>query len=267
MKGKELQHKRAPQEAHANRSVKSKSKLRRFLDKSLLVGASVFAFGCAGSVAGTQSKVTVTPDKQKIEENNKVEKQKKTEISISELKSYQLKFKKKHGANYEMVSDNEDRFYLEVSFNKPIYLENGKKALVVMVHVSHKEEELKQGGDKVGYIFIRLVDKELNKVISAWGPDFDKLRKEYKNMTGKELKYVHVIVEHGGEGKDEYVQFYLIPASSKKAVEKGIIEIGMPIQITNITYDPEMKKYVAGSGVDEITASLDSEENNTLAKK
>lgn|GEM_PF-4367524 len=276
MKEKKL-HKGALKDAHA---VSSRS-VRSVISKYLVIGSTVLTFGCGAAaapqlaslvnvpMADTKSKTIVIPDKEgptKVEEKSKVEK--KTEISIAELKAYQLKFKEKQGGYYELVSETDERFYVEVAFKKPIYLKEGKKALVVMARVSHKEEDLKQGGDKAGDIFLTLHDVKEGKRIAGWVIDFDKLRGECKEMTGKELKYVHVIVEHDGKGKDEYVQFYVIPANSKKAVEKGIIEAGMPIEVVQMAPNSENGKWESGTVGNLITASLKTgSEDEIVAKK
>ncbi len=258
------------------RSVKS------IVSKYLLIGSTVLTFGRGAAaapqlaslvdipMAQTKSQTIVTPDKQGPSEKNnktekqKTEKQKKTEISIAELKAYQLKFKEKHGAYYEMVSDANDGFYLEVAFDRPIYLEGGKKALVVVV-LMYNDKERAEG--KTDEIFISLVDLEQNKVISGWAPDFNQLRKEYKEMSGKDLRYVHVIVEHDKDELGEYVQFRIIPADSKKAVEKGIIEAGMLVYMVGVYQDSETGKWEAGTNLNEITASLNDEDNSAVAQK
>jgi hypothetical protein len=275
VKKNELQHRRAPEKAHANRPRSVKSTVSKYL----LIGGTLLAFGCGAAKApqlaslvnvpmGNAKKNNVTivqNDKQgPSEKEDKAEKQKKTEISITELNGYQLKFKQKHGGYYEMVSDNEDRFYLEVSFNKPIYLEDGKKALVVMATIYHNKEKAK---DKTDDIFIRLVDVKQNKVLQGWAPDFDKLRKEYKEMTGKDLKYVHVVVAQDKDELGEYVNFYVIPAASKKAVEKGIIESGMPIKLVGVYQNLKEQKYTTGSNYEHVTASISNESNSVVAQK
>lgn len=272
MKEKKL-HREAPDKVRAvpPRSVKS------IVNKYLIIGSTVLTLGCGAAAApqlaslvnvptaDTKSKTIVTPDK---EGPAKVAEKKKTEISITELKNYQLKFKEKQGAYYEMVSETDERFYVEVALKKPINLEEGNKTLVVVARVSHKKEDLKQGGDKAGDIFLTLHDINEGKRIAGWVIDFDKLRKEYKEINGKDLKYLHVIAEHDGKGKDEYVQFYLIPANSKKAVEKGIIESGMPIEVVQIAPNSENGKWESGTVGNMITASLKSgSENEIVAKK
>jgi len=87
-------------------------------------------------------------------------------------------------------------------------------------------------------------------------------------MTGKELKYVHVLIEHDVD-KDagEFIQLYVIPASSKKAVEKEIIESDMPIKMINLLYNSEIEEYELGKASGYVTASLNKPDGAVLAKK
>ncbi|NYZ77107.1 hypothetical protein H0O02_02205 [Candidatus Micrarchaeota archaeon] len=278
---KELQKQRIPNEVHPVRSVKS------IISKYLVTGAAVLALGCGAQATGnlvaslvnvpmgtTKTSTTqVIPDKNKVAETDKKE-EKKTEISINELKGYQLKFKEKQGAYYDQLFENENGFYSDIGFKKPILLENGKKSVTAILSISYATEVVKKGGNDAASVLIRVYDiKEddlamTGKVTSGWVLDFDKLRKEYKALTGKELKYVHTIVEHDGKGKDEYIQFYVIPATSKKMVEKGIVELGMPIEILNLKYDSEADKYKLTTFSDFITSSsAPNVSNEVLVKK
>lgn len=288
VKGKELHHKRAPQEAHANRSVKPKSQFRRFLDKSLLVGASVLAFGCAGSVANTQvaslvnipmadtkSQVTVTPDKQKIEKNDKkAEKKELEKISVKWLKDL---WKKNVGkAGWKQMPGNwigEMLYTPDGLFTRVFEGVDGSLNLHV-AYTPQKAIKLQNGaviggfalitnkGDKVKPSFTVSVVK--NGIEYPWVVHFDKLAKAYKEKAGKELKYVTVVVDHGDHEKfGEYVDFYVVPANSFKDVKEGNIKSDMPIHL--ITYLAKDNSLYGNSHTPEKYITVSPEE--IVAKK
>jgi len=290
VKGNKLQHERAQKKAPADtsrsvRSVLSKHLIEPVKTVALYAGVATFlTVSCIAYTADSKNpknpkdkgakveekkEVIVTPDKQgptKVKDEAK--ESKKTEIQVTELNGYQLKFKEKNGNRYEDVKEHEFGFFLKIAVKKPIYIADGKKALVVTARVSNDEESLKKGGTDASNIFIRLFDVKTKTLEYGWAPDLEDLRKEYKEMTGKEFEHFHVVVEQGGEGKDEYVQFYIIPASSKKYVENGTIESEMPIEIVKIKLNPDGEKYESAGYTGFVTASLESgSKDGIVAKK
>ena len=273
------------EKAHAKRPLKAiVDKYLSAPAKKALVYTALITFAglaTAGTIADAKSKKPkmeqtekkVYPDKlgpsDKKKNGNKKEKKqvkKKEEISTSELKGYMIKFKKEHGKAYEEISDNDEAFSAFVAVKKPIYLENGKKAVKVVAFVSHKKEEIEQGGDKAAYVMVLLFDTSTGVREGAWIVDLDEVRRDYKKKTGKELGHAHIFVEQD-EGKGgEYLQLYVVAASSGKHVEKGIIETGMPIDIIQLAYNPDTGKYGLGDSADYKTASLDKKED-VIAKK
>lgn len=271
--------------AHAKRP------LRAIVDKYLsapakkaLVYTALITFAglaTAGTIADAKSKKPkmeqtekkvypgkLGPSVEKKESNKKEKKEikKKEEISTSELTGYAIKFKKEHGKAYEVLDDNENGFFIHLATKKPIYLENGKKAVKVVAFVSHKKEEIEQGGDKAAYVMVLLFDTSTGVREQAWILDLDEVRKDYKEKTGKELGYAHVFVEQDKGKTGEYLQLYVVAASSKKYVEKGIVETEMPVSIIKLKYNPDTGKYGLGDSSDYETASLEKKED-IVAKK
>lgn len=188
-------------------------------------------------------------------------KKEKEKIDINALKGYTE-------GKYEDIVENESGFFFDVAVKDPILMEDGKKAVKIVCGVSYEEEKLKLGGDKASYVMVLLFDTEIGgKSEAGWIIDLEDLRAEYKEMTGKELKYVHALVEHDEGSSGEFLQLYLIPASSKKAVEKEIIEPDMPIKVLNLKLDTEDGKYRLNTYSNIVTASVEQQDNKVLAKK
>ncbi len=188
-------------------------------------------------------------------------KKEKEKIDIDDLKGYTT-------SDYERLNENENGFFFDIAREEPLFMEDGEKAVKIIGSISHDKEDLKVGGDKASYVMILLFNGSFGgKSEAGWIIDLEDLRKEYKELTGKELKYVHALVEHDEGSSGEFLQLYLIPASSKKAVEKEIIESDMPIKIVKLKKDAESGEYKLGSILDSVTAALEKPDDKILAKK
>lgn len=293
MSRNELQHKRAPREARADGPVRSRlSRFRSFTLDSVKVAGRAIGMGvvgltlaCAGplannAVAGSKDKgakttktTIVHPDKSGPKEAKK--KEMKTEyIEISKLEEYREKFVEEYGTDYEKLSENKNGFFVYVAFEKPLFIDDGKKALRITGYVSHNEKKIDEGGNKAGGLGADIydvsnwtgADGEAAPMVGAMAIDLDTLRAAYKEKTGKELKYIHVIVELGNdETVGEYVQLRAIAASSKEKVEKGIIEENMPGVVTG--YAPKLGTVAENPSLIEYTvASKPKSDADVVAK-
>lgn len=250
--------KKAPHKEAAKRSAQSK--FGRFLnDSKTKVGVTAL------TVLTALGLTFMLPINQANAQGNKKDKgaevkKEKEKIDINELKGYTE-------PKYEVLSENEHGFYFEVAKEKPILMDNGKKAVKILGEVAH-DERIKEGGDKASSVMILLFDASFGgKSEAGWIIDLEDLRAEYKEMTGKELKYVHALLEHDEGSSGEFLQLYTIPASSKKAVEKEIIDPDMPIKIIKIKKNKETGNYEVTGYSELVTAALTKPDDKILAKK
>jgi len=251
--------KKAPHKEAAKRSAQSK--FGRFLNDSktkvAVTGASVLvALGLAFIPP-----VNVAHAEGKKDKGAEVKKEKE-KIDINALKGYTE-------TRYYSLDETKNGFGFFVASDDPILMEDGKKAVKVLGHVSYLEEDIKTGGDKSSSVMVLLFDTAIGgKSEAGWIVDLEDLRADYKEMTGKELKYVHVLIEHDEGSSGEFLQLYIIPSNSKKAVEKEIIEPNMPIKIVKLKKDSESGEYIFTGYSEFVTASATkTEEDNILAKK
>lgn len=99
-----------------------------------------------------------------------------------------------------------------------------------------------------------------------WNVVFDKLEKEYKAMTGKELRYVIAVVDHSFNNEDgEFVDWYIIPADSFEDVKNGNIKENMPVHI--ITYIAKTNELWSNDDTPEKYRTAYLEKDGTAAEK
>ena len=138
MEPKKLQKSGVTEKKLAERSVSSK--FGRYFGKAVVVTGVLFTLGCGGKMAGNtvaslvnvptesvKSKTTVIPDKEGPAEKKKKE-IKVDYIEISKLKEYRKKFVEKQGAAFEELQETDLAFGVNVSVEKPLYIQGGKEA-------------------------------------------------------------------------------------------------------------------------------------------
>lgn len=193
-----------------------------------------------------------------------------TKMSIKELKSHMEKWKKERGDNkyYNGVTKFKDSFVADVSvIGNNLQLKNGKRLQIgatVYYANFNKENNVGSGNSNV---YVKAWDGV--KEAGTWAIKIDSLEAAYKQKTGKDLKQVHVVVSHDTDtDSGEFVQLFIIPASTLEKVKKGEIEAGMPV--FEVLYTAKNNALYSGDGEKNIPTLITYLEKNppgVLAKK
>jgi len=191
------------------------------------------------------------------------------EMKISDLKKLMENWKSERGdgKTYNGVAEFKDSFGVDVSNNgKNIQLKNGKRVLVSSAIYYENWDKEEGVGTGVSNVFVRVMNGMKSE--ASWLVPLAELQVAYKEMTGNDLKYVHIIVDHDVDSDaGEYIQLYVVPASSADKVKGGIIEEDMPV--FEVLYLAKGNTLYSGDGETNVPTLLTSlkDEPLVLAKK
>lgn len=204
------------------------------------------------------------------------------EMKISDLKKYMENWKSERkidnpfsvveeakSSYYDVVTVDDTGFSLIVAKGpNKIQLKNGKEIEVYSTIYYKNWDKETDLGTGVSNVFIRVMNGMKSEV--SWLVPLAELQDAYKEMTGNDLKYVHVIVDHqkNHEKLGEMVGVIVVAADSLEEVKGGDIKPGMPGLL--FPYVAKDNAIYSGEGTPNIiTACVESDvlDGDVVAKK